>query len=119
MKNLKITLSLNEAGELIFSDNEGQHGQHIRPKVNKGGTVTWLCAPNSGIASIDAISKNADSQDVFKKDPAPVSPDNCTWEGEISETAEGEETYTISYTASSGDKCKLDPVIVVPPDDAP
>ncbi len=112
MANRPITITYGNpiTGQLTLSDNGNTN-------VDPGDTVTWNIGPNSGVASITAISDDPNSPDVFSQDPAPVG-NSGNWRGTVNPAipANTQESYTICWIATSGvtPPC-YDPKITVNP----
>lgn len=99
--------------ELYLTDSEGHSGEgHLTTIVEPGDKVTWEIVEGSGISSI-TITKDQGSQDIFSKDPK-GQPDG-SWKGTISETASGEENYTIGFKIGDDDYV-CDPILRINPD---
>ena len=95
---------------LILADNEGHHGNSaatdkaFTTKVSNGDTVKWKNKNNSDITS---FSIQCDSNNVFVPgDPKIKS--NGNWEGTISDSASGDESYSVIYYVE-GTKYTQDP----------
>jgi hypothetical protein len=108
MANRPITITgINQDNTLQLSDNG-------ITTVNPGDDVTWMIGPNSGVASITAITDNSLPTDLFNPDPAPVA-NSTNWKGTINSNAArgAEEYYTIGYTKTSGESHQFDPKIQI------
>jgi len=106
---INITGSNTSTGVLTLSDNGNT-------TANPGDTVTWNIGPNSGVGSIDDISDDASSTDVFNPDPAKMSGNNNSWQGTVNPNIATPvtENYTISwYDTAGGGPYSYDPTIQV------
>lgn len=97
-ETITIKATTEDPTPLILADNEGHHGNSaatdkaFTTEVSNGDTVKWKNKNNSDITSF-TISCNSNS--LFASgDPQQK---NNGWEGTISETATGDEEYTINY----------------------
>lgn len=91
----KITIEKgNPDGTLILSDKDVTN-------AISGDQITWVIAPNSGVASITKIHEKEGSQDVFIGEPQ-LQPDG-TWMGTTKEVKETlTEKYYINWTTAGG-----------------
>lgn len=108
MPNRPITIEgINPDNTLILSD-------HGNTTANKGDTVTWSIANNSGVASITSINDDS-TGDIFNPNPS-VQPNSTSWQGTVRTDLQTptSETYTISYTKEgSTEEFRFDPTIQV------
>lgn len=101
-----IPTSLNTP--LSLSDNGNS-------TVSQGDTVTWMISNLSGVAAITGIVDNSTNQ-LFSTPPAKMPGNSGNWQGTISNTASGSETYTIQYQiVGSTTIYSFDPTIQINP----
>jgi hypothetical protein len=99
--------------ELIFEDDQGNCGRHIKTKVWRGKLVTWD-VETKGL-EITKIYHKEDSQNIFVGH-GPVERGNGTWGGKIREDVNGSEAYNVDYTIN-GKPQTADPDLDVQEDD--
>jgi hypothetical protein len=109
---IQITGSNTSDGSLTLSD-------HGNTNVDRGDTVAWQIGHNSGVGSISAITKKANSVDIFSTEPqAHGGGSSPNWQGVVSNDAAGGSVYdySIFWWASSGaGPFEYDPKISVNP----
>ncbi|MDP3313320.1 hypothetical protein [Lutibacter sp.] len=91
----KITIEKgNPDGTLTLSDKDDTNGI-------SGDQITWVIAPNSGVASITKIHEKDDSNNVFIGEPS-LQPDG-SWMGTlINVEVVTIEKYYINWTTAGG-----------------
>jgi hypothetical protein len=107
---INITGSNTSTGALTLSDNGNT-------SANPGDTVTWNIGQNSGVSSIDDISDDASSTNVFDPDPEKMPGNTSSWQGTVNAniTTSASESYTIKWYDASGVLHSYDPIIQVNP----
>ena len=100
MADVTIYVSLvSGTTNLHLSDSEGHSGDGtITTDVQRGQSVQWQIATGAGIDSLDNIYAKEGSQDIFSSDPA--KQEDGSWLGTVSDSASGNESYSIDYTIS-------------------
>ena len=101
MATITIYISKQANGTgLHLEDSEGHSADNsITTIANPGDTIIWQLKAGGGIDQITAITAKEGSQDVFSTDPAPVDTSNpaTNWQGVVSTSATGTESYNIAY----------------------
>ncbi len=107
VKNGKVVLRLK--------DSEGHDAdKSITTDASPGDTIIWKLANNSNISEIVNVYKKTESQDVFSPDPHKDT--DVEWQGTISETASGTESYNIKFIYEEDGKVYTDdPKVVIKP----
>jgi len=110
----KVTIFVSREGKsnhLHLRDSEGHSGEStITTDVHTGDTVQWVL--RDGIDEITGIQPKKGSQNIFSRGPAKA--EDGSWVGEVSESATGEERYSIGYTIN-GRAFTDDPQLKVKP----
>jgi hypothetical protein len=92
-----IELSFDEeAGKLMFEDNQGNSGFDITTLVRCGQKVIWKVAKGQKII-ITKIYNKEGSQNIFEGS-GPVDQHDGTCDGTVLSDASGSERYNVDYT---------------------
>lgn len=95
MGKIKIYISLKD-DELYYCDTEEHNGQTIETTVNPGDTIIWKTEKCSCIKEISDISIISEENNAFFSE-GPTQKKPKSWKAKVSESAQGEIEYQISY----------------------
>ena len=98
MSKVKIYVSRDpKTNEIHLRDSEGHSGDGgIVTNVRAGDEIEWIVG--EGIDKIKGIYPAKDSHNVLS---GQVVEKDGSWQGTVSQSAEGSETYVIEYEADS------------------
>lgn len=117
MAEVYITISLKPGTTLLhLEDSQGHSGDApgFFTDVNRGDTVYWKLADNSGIDDITNIRAKNGRFTIFNN--GSPSKNGHGWKGKVKEDATGTNSYDIDFVVN-GKEFSEDPDLKVPPPD--
>ncbi len=103
MNTITIHISMVD-GKLNYRDSEGHKGEKITTRVNRGDKIIWKQEQGMGIKELSGILISG-AKNFFKN--SPKRKDFDCWEAVVSNTAEGEVCYKVSFDECIGEESRL------------
>lgn len=116
MADVYITIRLQAGStQLYLEDSQGHSGgaPGFFTNVNRGDTIYWQLADNSGIDDITSIRSKSGAFTIFN--PGSPSKNGHGWKGKVKNDADGENAYDIDYVVNGREYTEDPDIKVMPP----